>query len=188
MRNLTKRMVKIPYFVVGLFLAGSFTFNIYLSLSFLGLKEAIEEFYQKDFVQVKMVSEQLVVDIEKEYGRKLPLIELNIRLSEYSDTGIKYKDNGKTLQLFLPPNIISFDNRQKRAYLAHELGHYVLGHLDNPNSDTHSFIRTGGLIRDIETDIFVLKFSSVEELSSVIKRLVWDKNERRVRLAVVKVN
>ena len=64
--------------------------------------------------------------MEKAYGKEFPQVELNIRLSEYSKTGIKYeKYNGKILQLFLPPQITSLDSNQKRAYLAHEFGHYV---------------------------------------------------------------
>ena len=147
------------------------------------LKGRIEEFYQKDFVDLKVVSEQLVRDIEKNYSKELPPVELNIRLSEYSDVGIQY--DSKTLRIFLPPKIIGFDNKQKRAYLAHEFGHYILGHIDHQNPNAYSFFGTGNLIRDIQADSFALKFSSVEDLSLVIKKLVWDKNERKTRLAAI---
>lgn len=169
--------------LIYLFIVGSLAFNTYLSISFLGLKEKIEKFYQKDFVDVRVVSEQLVLDIENVYGLELPPVELNIRLSEYSDTGIKYKDNSsKSLQLFLPPGIIDFDSKQKRAYLAHEFGHYVLGHLDQQNFSNYSSLKNRDLSKEVGADYFTLRFSSVNELSFVIKILVWDKNERKTRL------
>ena len=173
---------------MGLLIVGSLVFDAYLVMLVSELKNEVEEFYQRDFVEFKLVSEQLVSDIEKDYGTKLPPIELNIRLLEYSETGIQYKNDNKTLQIFLPSNFITFGNRQKRAYLAHELGHYVLGHLDNQKPETYPFVGTGDLARDIETDIFVLRFSTVEELSWLIKKIVWNEDEKRVRLSVMDVN
>ncbi len=174
------KRVRIIYILGGLFLIGSLVFNAYISILVFELKGRVEEFYQKDFVDVKVVSELLVRDIEKAYGEELPPVELNIRLSEYSNIGIQY--DSKMLRLFLPPKIISFNSDQKRAYLAHEFGHYVLGHIDHQNPSTYSFFGTGNLIRDIQADSFALKFSTVEDLSLVIKKLVWDENERRTRL------
>lgn len=147
------------------------------------LKGRIEEFYQKDFVEVKAVSEQLVRDIEKSYGEKLPPVELNIRLSEYSETGIQY--DSKTLRLFLPPKIIGFTSGQKRAYLAHEFGHYILGHIDHQNPNVYPFFGTGNLVRDIQADSFSLKFSNTEDLSLAIKTLVWEEDEKKTRLAAI---
>jgi hypothetical protein len=181
-----KKKARIPYLLGGLFLIGSFVFNVYVVISVFELKDRVEEFYQKDFVSVRIVSEQLVKDIEKEYSRELPPIELNIRISEYSKTGIMY--DGKILRLFLPPEIIVFDINQKRAYLAHEFGHYVLGHLDSQNPSTYSFFGTGDLLRDIEADSFVLRFSRTEDVSSVIKKLVWDDKEKKTRLDALGIN
>jgi len=178
-----RKRFKILYLLGGLFIVGSLAFNTYASILIFELKGRIEEFYQKDFVDVKMVSEQLVRDIEKAYGNRLPPVELNIRLSEYSDVGIQY--DGKTLRLFLPPKIISFDDKQKRAYLAHEFGHYVLGHIDHQNPNDYPFFGTGNLFRDIQADAFDLKFSSIEDLSSVIKILVWDSDEKKTRLSAI---
>ncbi len=181
-----RKRTKIFYLLGGLFFVSSLVFNTYASILVFELKGRIEEFYQKDFVNVRVVSEQLVRDIEKDYGEKLPPVELNIRLSEYSDTGIQY--DGNTLRLFLPPKIISFNSDQKRAYLAHEFGHYILGHIDHKNPSTYSFFGTGNLIRDIQADSFALKFSSIEGLFSVIKKLVWDENERKTRLNALGVS
>ena len=177
------KITKTPYLLGGLFVVSSLVFNIYMSMFVFEIKGRIEEFYQKDFVDVKEVSEQLVRDIEKTYGKKLPAVELNIRLSEYSKTGIRY--DVKVLYLFLPPKIISFTSDQKRAYLAHEFSHYVLGHIDHQNPSSYSFFGTGDLNRDILADSFALKFSSVEGLSFVIKKLVGDENERKTRLASI---
>lgn len=171
-----------PYILGWLFLAGSIVFNAYLSVSFLGFKERVEEFYQKDFVDVKIISEQLVLDIEKKYNEKLPPVELNIRLSDYSDTGIRYKDNSGALQLFLPPGIVGFDINQKRAYLAHEFGHYILGHIDQQNFSSYSFSRTRNLTKEVEADLFALEFSNLADLSSAINKLVWDEQEKKTRL------
>ncbi len=184
------RVLRSPPYILGwLFLAGSVIFNVYLSVSFLGFKERVEEFYQKDFVDVRIISEQLVLDIEKKYNEKLPPVELNIRLSDYSDTGIRYKDNSsRALQLFLPPGIVGFDINQKRAYLAHEFGHYILGHLDQQNSSGYSFSRTRNLSKEIEADLFALKFSNSVDLSSAINKLVWDENEKKTRLDALGVN
>jgi|SRR3989344_7994482 len=180
------RKIKVVYFFSGLFVVSSLIFNIYISVLVFELKGRMDNFYQKDFVDVKLISEQLVRDIEKTYGKDLPPVELNIRLSEYSKTGIRY--DGKVLYLFLPPKIVSFNSGQKRAYLAHEFGHYVLGHIDQKNSNIYSFFGTGDLIRDIESDSFGLKFSSVKDLSSVIREMVWDENERKIRLSAMGAN
>ncbi len=180
--ELMKR-VRIMYLLGGCFGVILLAFNIYTSILVFELKNKIEEFYQKDFVDVRVVSEQLVLDIEKAYGKKLPPIELNIRLSEYSSTGIQY-DN-KTLRLFLPPKIVNFDSNEKRAYLAHEFGHYILGHTDLQNINTYNFFGVGDLNRDIEADSFALNFSIPKDLFSVIKKFVWDDNERKTRLAAV---
>lgn len=166
-------------------MVGYFAFTTYTSILVFKLEERIEEFYQKDFVNVRVVSDLLVRDIEKVYGERLPPVELNIRLSEYSDTGIQF--DSKTLRLFLPPKVISFDDKQKRAYLAHEFGHYVLGHIDKQNLNNYSSFGTGNLMRDIQADSFALKFSNVEDLSLVINKLVWDENERKTRLTALMV-
>lgn len=179
-----RKRTKVIYILGTLFVIGFLTFNIYTSMLIFELKGTIEKFYQKDFVDIKIISEQLVRDIEKTYGNKLPSIELNIRLSEYSETGIQYNDNSKILQLFLPPKIIDLDNKQTRAYLAHELGHYILKHIDYPSPRDSP----RDITKEIEADLFSLKFSSIEDLSSVIKKLVWDENERTIRLAALNRN
>lgn len=171
------KRAKILYLLGGLFIVGSLASNVFTSTLIFKLGRIIEEFYQKDFVDIKIISEQLIRDIEKTYGEKLPSVELNIRLSEYSERGIQYKDNSKTLQLFLPPKIISLENNQTRAYLAHEFGHYILSHIDYPTPRD--------LTREIEADSFALKFSSTEDLSLAIKKLVWDENEKKTRLAAI---
>lgn len=176
----------IAYLLFGLFFVSSLASNTYTAVLVFELKGRIEEFYQKDFVEVKSVSEQLIRDINRAYGDKLPLVELNIRLSGYSDVGIQY--NNSFLRLFLPPNIINLSNNQKRAYIAHEFGHYVLGHVDRKNSSTYSFFGTGNLVRDIQADSFALKFSSIEDISSVVRKLVWDEDERKTRLNALGVN
>lgn len=180
-----KKRISIICVLGGLFLVSSLAFSIYTAILVFELKGTIEEFYQKDFVDVKEVSEQLVLDIEKTYGEELPSIELNIRLSEYSKTGIRY--DVKVLYLFLPPKIISFNSDRKRAYLAHEFGHYILGHIDHQNLSTYSFFGAGDLNRDIMADAFALKFSSLEDLSFLIKKMVLDENEKKTRLAALGV-
>ncbi len=131
-------------------------------------------------MEISVVSELLVEDIEKYYGEEMPAVELNIRLSKYSDTGIMY--DGNVLRLFLPPMIVEFSDLQKRAYLAHEFGHYVLGHMDRKNPNAYSFFGVGNLDRDIQADIFALGFTSTEDISSAINKLVWDEKERKIRL------
>ena len=153
-----------------------------------GLKGRIDDYYQKDFVNINIISEQLVWDIEKTYGKKFPPVELNIRLSEKVETGIRYKDNSKILQLFLPSRIMDFNSNQKRAYLAHEFGHYVLGHLDHQNPLVASFFGIRDLDREIEADSFTLKFSSPEDLSLDIKILIWDENEKKARIDALSEN
>lgn len=177
------KRAKTLYLLGGLFIVGYLAFSTYASILVFELKGRIEEFYQKDFVDVKVVSEQLVRDIEKTRREELPPVELNIRLSEYSDIGIQH--DSKTLRLFLPPKIIAFDNNQKRAYLAHEFGHYILGHIDHQNPNAYPFFGTGNLVNDIQADSFALKFSSVEDLSLVIKKLVWDEKEKKTRLDAI---
>jgi len=181
-----KKRAGILYLLLrGLFISGFLVLNSYTLILVYELKGSVEEFYQKDFVDVRVVSEQLVRDIEKAYVKELPPVELNIRLSEYSKIGIR--NDGKVLSLFLPPKIISFDGDQKRAYLAHEFGHYILGHIDHQNPNTYSFFGTGDLVGDIKADSFALKFSSIEDLSFVIKKLVWDEKERKTRLEAIGV-
>ena len=170
-------------FLGGLSLISSLVLNVYALTILFELKGQIDSFYQKDFVEVRVVSELLVKDIEKYYDEELPVVELNIRLSKDSDTGIMY--DGSILRLFLPPTIIDFSDSQKRAYLAHEFGHYVLGHMDHQNPNIYSFFGAGNLNRDIQADIFALGFTSVEDISSAIKKLVWNESERKFRLAAV---
>ena len=174
------KKARIVYILGGLFLISSLALNVYVLTLLFELKGKIDNFYQKDFVEVRVVSELLVKDIERYYGEKLPFVELSIRLSKYSDTGIMY--DGKVLRLFLPPMIIDFSDDQKRAYLAHEFGHYVLGHMDHQNPNIYSFFGAGNLDRDIQADIFALGFTSTEDISSAIKKLVWDEKERKIRL------
>lgn len=176
---------KTAYLLGGLFIfLISLFLNTYVAIVVFELKGKIEDFYQKDFVDVRVVSEQLVRDIEEAYGKKLPPVELNIRLSDYSKIGIQYENNTNILKIYLPPKIISFDNKQKRAYLAHEFGHYVLRHTtDQKDFSTYSFFGTGDLKSDILADSFALRFSSVEDLSSVIKEMVWDENQKKMRIS-----
>lgn len=180
-----KKTRALLYFLGGLIFISFLVLNTYTSiLAFEFVRGKVEEFYQKDFVDVKTVSEQLVRDIEKSCGRKLPPVELNIRLLEYSETGIQY--NGKVLQLFLPPKIIVLNNDQKRAYMAHEFGHYVLGHTNHQNPSIDSFLgQEGNIDEHIKADSFALIFSKRDSLEEVIKELVWDENQKNIRLAAL---
>ena len=167
------KRAKILYLLGGFLVVGSLVFNVFTATLIFKLERKIEEFYQKDFVDVKVVSEQLVRDIEKSYDIKMPPTELSIRLSEYSEIGIRPYE-GKTLQLFLHPKIVSLNNEQKRAYLAHEFGHYILKHTLEYD-----------IQKEKEADLFALQFVGRDTLSETILKLSRYDEEKKVRIEAI---
>lgn len=167
------KRAKILYLLGGFLVVGSLVFNVFTATLIFKLERKIEEFYQKDFVDVKVVSEQLVRDIEKSYDIKMPLVELSIRLSEYSEMGIRPYD-GKILQLFLSPKIIGLTSGQKRAYLAHEFGHYILKHALEYD-----------IQKEKEADLFTLQFAGRDDLSEAISIMSYYDEEKKVRIEAI---
>ena len=143
------------------------------------LSQKIEAYLRGDTFIVEEIIDNLAYDIEESYKIKMPIVELHVNFAERTKTGISY-DNS-TLHLYISPRIFRYSEKNLRAYLTHEFGHYVLNHFQKQESSNYSFYGSDenrNIQAEIEADLFVLRFSESKDLIWVINDLVWGDEKR----------
>ncbi len=93
---------------------------------------------------------------------------------------------GDTLYILMDMvSVGKLSDSEMEAVLAHEVGHYVLGHLNYrlPDGD----VGFDGFKREMEADSFAAKYEGNEAIVSAVKKLVWNENEKKIRLAALGV-
>lgn len=112
----------------------------------------------------------------------LPSVQIIKFISAYAYDKPSYVVfTGKNLFIFINFKIADdLSDQELESVLAHEIGHYVLGHLNfKPGlamSEDESYSK------EIQADAFASKYSGVQAISSSIQKLAWDPSERDTRL------
>jgi hypothetical protein len=164
----------------GLVIIGSFILNGYMFYH-LYQEESIRDFFTRNTLN------KLIDDIEAMDNIELPPVtSVNILLSPESQSGIFY--NGMGLELRIPIWALSMEEIYIRAYLAHEIMHYSLGHLRATNIrglDRLTFIRE--LPLEIEADRAAIRFVHPEVMTELIQESSWDENEKTARIKAIEI-
>lgn len=130
-----------------------------------------------------------------EVQRKIENDELEIppvEIFKFISADIYAKDyvmfTSKKIIIFLNLNVLSnLNDSELKALIAHEIGHYVLGHLsDRPR--TFNVTEAGDLKQEKDADSFAAKHEGRESIASAISKLVWNEQEKKTRLDVLEVN
>jgi hypothetical protein len=175
----------------GLVIIGSFILNGYMFYH-LYQEESIRDFFtrnaeSKNMHQLRNTLNKLIDDIEAMDNIELPPVtSVNILLSPESQSGIFY--NGMGLELRIPIWALSMEEIYIRAYLAHEIMHYSLGHLRATNIrglDRLTFIRE--LPLEIEADRAAIRFVHPEVMTELIQESSWDENEKTARIKAIEI-
>ncbi len=113
---------------------------------------------------------------------KLPPIKIIKFVSAYAYKPSQIVFTGDSLIIFIDMRLISeLTDTEMKAVLAHEIGHYVLGHL-NYRTLFEGVATFDGLDREMGADFFAAKYEGRDAISSAVKKLVWDEVEKTTRL------
>ncbi len=144
--------------------------------------------YKPDFV-VRLVKNKIEAD-----NTKVPPIKVIKFISAYAYRPTQIAFTGESLYVFIKFDLaIELNEEELEAVVAHEIGHYELGHLDfKPAlyySETFETEDSNKRIeKEVQADLFAIKYSNKQAMSSAIKKMVWDDNEKNIRLAALNIN
>jgi len=172
--------------------------NILVGLIFLALlaNTGFNIFLFYNLSKIYMINGDFRPDILlNEVQKKIESDELEIppvEIFKFISADIYAKDyvmfTGKKIVIFLNLNVLgNLNDGELKALIAHEIGHYVLGHLsDRPR--TFNGTEAGDLKQEKDADSFAAKYEGSESIALAISKLVWDENEKKTRLSALGVN
>lgn len=118
----------------------------------------------------------LIKQIENDNKKSLPVVILE--LSQVSDYPVRIRSGDPSIYIFMTGSSLNgFTKEETRAVIAHELGHYMLGHRDDNGIKSH-----------IEADIFALQYVDRETLARAIIKFSRNDQEREQRLKAIGAN
>jgi len=143
--------------------------------------------FKPDFV-VRSVKNKIEAD-----NVKIPPIRVVKFVSAYAYRPTQIAFTGEALLVFIKFDLaLKFNEEELEAVVAHEIGHYELGHLDIKPVFYNQAPETEDLSKQIEketqADLFAVRYSSKQAMSSAIKKMVWDENEKNIRLEALSTN
>ena len=133
------------------------------------------------------IASRLLLEKLEESHLKLPPVSIIKFVSAYAYKPSQVVFTGDSLIIFIDLRLVSeLNDMEMEAVLAHEIGHYVLGHLNYRPLEENKI--PDSLEREIQADSFAEKYEGVEAISSAVKKLVWDNNEKIQRLAALGIS
>lgn len=128
-----------------------------------------------------------VQDIIENDNVKIPSVKIIKFLSAYAYTPDYVVFTGQNLYIFINLAWVSeLTELELKARITHEIGHYVLGHLNyNPAVFNNGFSVTDNFGKEIQADMFAAKYFGNQAVSSLVRKTVWNAEEQRIRLAVL---
>jgi len=169
--------------LIALTLVVNTGFNLFFFYKISNTVYAINEDFRPDILARK-VREKIEAD-----NVKLPPVEIFKFFSAdpYAKDYVMF--TGEKVIVFINWGIsINLSDEVLKSLLAHEIGHYVLGHLRDNRPRMFGGVEKGDLDKETEADSFAAKYEGRESTSSAIKKLVWDEEEKKTRLDALGVN
>ncbi len=156
----------------------------------LSLNTGLNAFFMYNLSRVYTINEDFKADIasialEKRIEAdniKLPPIKIVKFISAYAYAKpSQVVFTGSTLLIFVNLGAIKdLAKSELEAVIAHEIGHYLLGHLDyfGPNS----YAGASDFDKEIQADAFATVYAGKSAVLSAVTKLVWDSDEKDARL------
>lgn len=120
----------------------------------------------------------------KSDGLKLPSVKIEKFISAYAYPEPSWAALTKDGKLLVAVNldlVNSLSGSELEAVIAHEMGHYILGHFKQPYN-SYLGRRQRNIKEEIEADKFAAKYAGIEAIVSAITKLSGDENETNIRL------
>ena len=156
----------------------------------LSLNTGLNAFFVYNLSRIYTINEDFRADIasttlEKRIEAdniKIPPVKIVKFISAYAyDKPSQVVFTGNTLLIFVNLGAIKdLAKPELEAVISHEIGHYLLGHLDyfGPNSYTGA----SDFDKEIQADAFAAIYAGKSTVFSAVTKLVWDSDEKNSRL------